>query len=88
MLDEAGRPLPTGAVGRLFVDNEMLFDGYSNGTSRERHDGLLATGDLGHLDAAGRVFVDGREDDMIVSRRRERLPRRSGEPARRPPPDS
>jgi acyl-CoA synthetase (AMP-forming)/AMP-acid ligase II len=30
-------------------------------------DGLLATGDLGHVDAAGRVFVDGREDDMIVS---------------------
>ncbi|WP_433727810.1 AMP-binding protein [Actinoplanes sp. CA-051413] len=64
VLDEAGRPLPTGTVGRLFVGNEMLFDGYSNGTSRERHDGLLATGDL---DAAGRVFVDGREDDMIVS---------------------
>jgi acyl-CoA synthetase (AMP-forming)/AMP-acid ligase II len=67
VLDEAGRPLPAGTVGRLFVGNEMLFDGYSNGTSRERHDGLLATGDLGHLDAAGRVFVDGREDDMIVS---------------------
>ncbi|RSM47463.1 acyl-CoA synthetase [Actinoplanes sp. ATCC 53533] len=67
VLDEAGRPLPAGAVGRLFVGNEMLFEGYTNGASRERRDGLLATGDLGHVDAAGRVFVDGREDDMIVS---------------------
>jgi fatty-acyl-CoA synthase len=30
-------------------------------------DGRMNTGDLGHLDAAGRLFVDGREDDMIVS---------------------
>ncbi len=67
VLDDGGRPVPTGVVGRLFVGNEMLFEGYTSGTSRERCDGLLATGDLGHLDAAGRVFVDGREDDMIVS---------------------
>jgi acyl-CoA synthetase (AMP-forming)/AMP-acid ligase II len=67
VLDPAGEPVPPGTVGRLFVGNEMLFEGYTNGTSRERHDGLLATGDLGHVDGAGRVFVDGREDDMIVS---------------------
>lgn len=67
VLDEAGRPVSAGTAGRLFVGNEMLFEGYTNGNSRERRDGLLATGDLGHLDAAGRVFVDGREDDMIVS---------------------
>ncbi|MET8151235.1 AMP-binding protein [Actinoplanes sp. NPDC049668] len=67
VLDAAGAPVPPGAVGRLFVGNEMLFEGYTNGRSREVRDGLLATGDLGHLDAAGRVFVDGREDDMIVS---------------------
>jgi len=29
--------------------------------------GLLCSGDLGHFDAAGRLFVDGREDEMIVS---------------------
>ncbi len=67
VLDEAGSPVRAGTVGRLFVGNEMLFEGYTDGASRERHDGLLATGDLGHVDAAGRVFVDGREDDMIVS---------------------
>jgi acyl-CoA synthetase (AMP-forming)/AMP-acid ligase II len=67
VLGDDGRPVPTGTVGRLFAGNEMLFEGYTDGASRELRDGLLATGDLGHLDAAGRVFVDGREDDMIVS---------------------
>ncbi|GIM89234.1 fatty-acyl-CoA synthase [Paractinoplanes toevensis] len=67
VLDRDGRPVPTGETGRLFVGNEMLFEGYTNGSERELRDGLLATGDLGHVDAAGRVFVDGREDDMIVS---------------------
>ena len=27
----------------------------------------MSTGDVGHLDAHGRLFVDGRDDDMIVS---------------------
>lgn len=67
VLSPAGEPVPTGTVGRLFVGNEMLFEGYTDGAGRDVHDGLLATGDLGHLDAAGRVHVDGRQDDMIVS---------------------
>jgi acyl-CoA synthetase (AMP-forming)/AMP-acid ligase II len=67
VLDEHGETVPVGEIGRLFVGNEMLFEGYTNGASRTMHDGLLATGDLGHLDAGGRVYVDGREDDMIVS---------------------
>lgn len=45
----------------------MLFEGYTDGAARELNGGLLATGDLGHLDEEGRVFVDGRQDDMIVS---------------------
>ena len=30
-------------------------------------DGLLSSGDVGHLDEGGRLFIDGRDDDMIVS---------------------
>jgi acyl-CoA synthetase (AMP-forming)/AMP-acid ligase II len=67
ILDENGSPVATGEVGRIFVGNEMLFEGYTNGRAREAHDGLMSTGDLGRLDRAGRLFVVGREDDMIVS---------------------
>jgi fatty-acyl-CoA synthase len=46
----------------------MLFDGYTDGRpGRERIDGMLTAGDLGHLDGDGRLFVDTREDDMIIS---------------------
>jgi len=67
VLDPTGKPVPAGETGRLFVGNEMLFEGYTNGSARELRDGMLATGDLGHIDHFGRVHVDGREDDMIVS---------------------
>ncbi|OKI67855.1 AMP-binding protein [Micromonospora sp. CB01531] len=66
ILDDAGEPVGEGQVGRIFVGNEMLFEGYTSGASRERRDGLLDTGDLGRLDG-GLLFVDGRADDMIVS---------------------
>jgi fatty-acyl-CoA synthase len=68
ILDEHGKPLPPGTVGRIFVGHEMLFEGYTDGRpGRERIDGMLTAGDLGHLDSEGRLFVDTREDDMIIS---------------------
>jgi fatty-acyl-CoA synthase len=42
-------------------------DGYTGGGGKEIIDGLVVTGDLGHVDRHGRLFIDGREDDMIVS---------------------
>lgn len=67
ILDAQRRPVPQGQVGHLFVGGELVFDGYADGGSKETTDGLMNTGDLGHVDAAGRLFIDGREDDMIVS---------------------
>jgi fatty-acyl-CoA synthase len=67
LLDDAGRDVPTGAVGRVFVGSGARFDGYTGGGGKEQIDGLLSSGDLGHFHAAGRLFIDGRDDDMIVS---------------------
>jgi fatty-acyl-CoA synthase len=59
--------LPAGETGRIFAGGGLVFGGYSDGSSKITIDGRMSTGDLGHLDQAGRLFVDGREDDMIVS---------------------
>jgi fatty-acyl-CoA synthase len=67
IVDEEGAELPAGESGRIFAGSPLAFEGYSGGQDKERIDGLVATGDLGHLDEAGRLFVDGRDDDMIVS---------------------
>ncbi|HXB16122.1 MAG TPA: acyl-CoA synthetase [Solirubrobacteraceae bacterium] len=67
LLDEQGREAAPGEPGRIFVGNEMMFDGYTGGGGKEIIDGLMSTGDVGHFDAEGRLFVDGRDDEMIVS---------------------
>jgi len=67
LLDADGREVPRGQTGRIFVGNEMMFDGYTGGGGKEVIDGLMSTGDVGRLDEAGRLFVDGRDDEMIVS---------------------
>jgi fatty-acyl-CoA synthase len=67
ILDEQGRPLPTGRTGRIFVGNATQFEGYTGGGNKEIIDGLMSVGDLGHFDAEGRLFVEGRDDEMIVS---------------------
>ena len=67
LLDAAGREVPAGRGGRIFVANEMMFEGYTGGGGKEIVRGLMSTGDVGHFDEGGRLFVDGRDDEMIVS---------------------
>ena len=67
ILDEGGRELPQGQTGRIFVANGFEFEGYTGGGGKEVVDGLMSTGDVGHFDGEGRLFVDGRDDEMIVS---------------------
>jgi len=65
--DETGRPVPTGESGRIFVGNDVQFEGYTGGGNKDEIGGLLSSGDVGHFDDRGRLFIDGRDDDMIVS---------------------
>ncbi|MEO8092557.1 MAG: AMP-binding protein [bacterium] len=68
IVDQDGeRELPRGGTGRVFVGNEMAFEGYTGGGGKDTYQGLLSSGDVGHFDAAGRLFIDGRADEMIVS---------------------
>ncbi|QZY30328.1 AMP-binding protein [Nocardioides coralli] len=67
IFDEDGRPLPDGETGRIFVGNSMLFEGYTGGGSKDMIDGLMSTGDVGRIGEDGRLYVDGRDDEMIVS---------------------
>ena len=65
--DQRDAPVPTGERGRIFVGNPMLFAGYTDGGTKTMSRGLMSTGDVGYLDEESRLFVEGREDDMIVS---------------------
>ena len=67
ILDDDGDRARTGTTGRIFVGSGMEFSGYTGGGSKEVLDGLMSTGDVGHFDPQGRLCVDGRQDEMIVS---------------------
>ena len=60
------QPVPDGTIGRIFVGSESRFEGYTGGGGKEERRGLLSTGDMGYFDD-GLLFVEGRQDDMIVS---------------------
>ncbi|MCP2336463.1 AMP-binding protein [Actinomadura rupiterrae] len=67
ILDEDGAELPQGEIGEIYTGGGLRFTGYTGGGTKQVRDGLTGSGDLGHFDADGRLFVDGRADDMIVS---------------------
>ncbi len=56
-----------GVKGTIYVGSMLSFSGYSGGGGKKGIDGLLSSGDVGHWDEGGRLFIDGRDDDMIVS---------------------
>jgi acyl-CoA synthetase (AMP-forming)/AMP-acid ligase II len=67
IVDENGDDVPQGDTGRIFIGNQMAFEGYTGGGDKEHLGDLLSSGDLGHFDEGGRLFIDGRDDEMIVS---------------------
>jgi acyl-CoA synthetase (AMP-forming)/AMP-acid ligase II len=67
ILDPEFNEVPTGEVGSIYVRNDTQFDGYTSGAAKDFHAGFMSSGDVGYLDEAGRLFVVGRDDEMIVS---------------------
>ena len=65
--DENDKPVPDGTTGRIFVGNSLQFEGYTGGGGKQMLNGLMSIGDVGHFDKNGLLFVEGRDDDMIVS---------------------
>ena len=67
---ETGAALPTGATGEICVCGPAVFAGYHNNpeaNAKAFRDGWFRTGDLGHLDAEGFLFITGRASDMYIS---------------------
>ncbi|NDJ91361.1 bile acid CoA ligase [Mycolicibacter kumamotonensis] len=67
ILDPNFKQLPPGENGSIYVRNSTQFDGYTTGTMKHFHEGFISSGDVGYVDEAGRLFVVGRDDEMIVS---------------------
>jgi fatty-acyl-CoA synthase len=68
LYDDDDQPIEKpGETGRIFVGNDLQMEGYTGGGGKDSLDGLMSSGDVGHFDQEGRLFIDGRDDDMIVS---------------------
>ena len=67
LVDDDDNDVAPGDTGRIFAGSSIEFEGYTGGEDKARLDGLTSTGDVGRFDEAGRLFVEGRDDDMIVS---------------------
>ncbi|MDQ6746644.1 MAG: AMP-binding protein [Candidatus Dormibacteraeota bacterium] len=67
LFDDKDKEVREGDTGRIFVANQFEFEGYTGGGSKAAIDGLMSTGDMGRFDEDGRLFVEGRDDEMIVS---------------------
>ena len=67
LVDDEGNEVGPGETGRIFAGSGLVFEGYTSGEDKARIGNLTSTGDVGRIDESGRLFVEGRDDDMIVS---------------------
>jgi fatty-acyl-CoA synthase len=67
LVDEDDKDVPAGETGRIFARSALAFEGYTSGEDKARLGALTSTGDVGRFGDDGRLYVEGRDDDMIVS---------------------
>jgi acyl-coenzyme A synthetase/AMP-(fatty) acid ligase len=67
ILDENGVPVGPDVTGRVYVGSDLTFDAYTGGETKDIVGDMMDTGDMGYVDGEGRLFIVGRDDDMIVS---------------------
>lgn len=70
ILDETGQRLDTGTDGLIGVRGPAVFSGYLDNPAANADcfvDGWFLTGDIGHLDEAGHLYLTGRRSDMYIS---------------------
>ncbi len=68
-VDEAGQPQPPGTPGELLIRGHCVMQGYHRkpeATAAAVRDGALYSGDRGHVDRDGFVFITGRVKEMII----------------------
>ena len=68
--DDAGREVAPGETGEICVIGPAVFAGYHDNpeaNAKAFRDGWFRTGDLGHMDAAGYLYITGRQSDMFIS---------------------
>ncbi|WP_305800094.1 acyl-CoA synthetase [Skermanella sp. TT6] len=68
--DDAGRELAPGETGEICVCGPAVFAGYHDNpdaNAKSFRDGWFRTGDLGHMDEQGFLYITGRASDMYIS---------------------
>ncbi|MER5185269.1 long-chain fatty acid--CoA ligase [Streptomyces sp. NPDC002896] len=70
IVDDEGKEVPAGELGEITLRGPKVFAGYwrdDKATAAALKDGWFHTGDIGHVDEDGFLFIDDRKKDMIVS---------------------
>ncbi|WP_030622297.1 AMP-binding protein, partial [Streptomyces fulvoviolaceus] len=70
IVDDMGKEVPAGELGEITLRGPKVFAGYwrdEKATAAALRDGWFHTGDIGHLDEDGFLYIDDRKKDMIVS---------------------